>query len=227
LIPAKVIRLGEKGSPPLLTAIADPPPELYYLGRLPDPDRPAVAIVGTRRPTPAALAQAYNLGRGFARAGVAVVSGLALGIDAMAHRGCVDAGGVTVAVLGSGIDNIVPVANRKLARRILELGGAVISEFPAGARIYKSNFPRRNRIISGFARGTIIVEAPEKSGALHTARFALEQGRDLWAGKAGVDSAKGEGLRKLVEDGCGVVGAASEILKEWKIQTEVRDYGGN
>jgi DNA processing protein len=222
MVQLKYVSPGGRGYPPLLAAIFDPPEKLWYLGVLPDPEKPAVAVVGTRRPSPAGRAQAYALGKGFAKAGITVVSGLALGIDAMAHRGCLDGGGVTVAVLGSGLDTIYPVSNRELARRILLSGGALLSEYPPGTKPHKWNFPRRNRIISGMCRGTVIVEAPEKSGALHTASFALEQGRDLWAGKAGVLSAKGAGTKKLSEDGCGVISAAAEILSEWGIT-----YGKN
>jgi DNA processing protein len=211
------VRYGQAGYPPLLGEIYDPPFLLYYLGCLPDPEKPSAALVGTRRPSPGASAQAYALGRGLAKAGITVVSGLALGIDAMAHRGCLDGGGVTVAVLGSGLDELYPASNKALAKRILESGGAVVSEYPPGTKPYRWNFPERNRIISGFARGTVIVEAPERSGALHTARFALDQGRDLWAGKAGLRSPQGAGTRKLVEEGCGKVNSAADILAEWNI----------
>jgi DNA processing protein len=217
------VRCGETGYPPLLGEIYDPPFLLYYMGRLPDPEKPAAALVGTRKPSPGASAQAYALGRGLAKAGIAVVSGLALGIDAMAHRGCLDGGGVTVAVLGSGLDELYPLSNKNLARRIVESGGTLVSEYPPGTKPYRWNFPARNRIISGLARGTVIVEAPERSGALHTARFALEQGRDLWAGKAGLDSPRGEGTRKLVEEGCGKVNSAADILAEWNICTEYKN----
>jgi DNA processing protein len=204
--------------PPLLREIYDPPFILYYLGRLPDPEKPAAAVVGTRKPSPAASAQAYAIGRALGKAGVTVVSGLALGIDAMAHRGCIAGGGATAAVLGSGLDQLYPVSNRPLAKRLLETGGVLFSEYPPGTKPYKWNFPARNRLISGLARGTVIVEAPARSGALHTARFALEQGRDLWAGKAGVDSRSGEGTRKLAEEGCKTVSSAAEILEEWGIE---------
>lgn len=204
--------------PPLLREIYDPPSILYYLGHLTNPEKPAAAVVGTRKPSPEALAQAYSLGKGLGKAGIIVVSGLALGIDAMAHRGCLDGGGLTIAVLGSGLDEVYPASNRALARRILEQGGALVSEYPPGTKPYKWNFPQRNRIISGLARGTVIVEAPEKSGALHTARFALDQGRDLWAGRAGVFSRLGEGTKRLAIDGCGVISSAADILAEWGIE---------
>ena len=202
--------------PPLLREIYNPPFLLYCLGRLPDPEKPAAALVGTRKPSPAAAAQAYTLGKGLGNAGIAVVSGLALGIDAMAHRGCIDGGGVTVAVLGSGLDEVYPASNRPLARRILEKGGALVSEYPPGTKPRRWNFPARNRIIAGLARGTVVVEAPARSGALYTARFALEQGRDLWAGKAGFVSPNGEGTRSLVNEGCKIVSSADDIFAEWE-----------
>ncbi|MDR2134133.1 MAG: DNA-processing protein DprA [Treponema sp.] len=221
--------------PPMLREIYDPPPALFFRGRLPDPEKPLVAVVGTRRPSSAAAAQAYDICRELGRRGIAVVSGLALGIDAMAHRGNLEGGGPTVAVLGSGADEIYPSSNRLLARRILESGGAILSEYPPGTGPRKWNFPARNRIISALARGTLIVEAPERSGALITARFALEQGRDLWvasSGAAGVtadgrgESAAGfaiarrAGTIKLAEDGAGIVGSAADILGEWNLATD-------
>jgi DNA processing protein len=219
--------------PPMLREIYDPPPVLFFRGRLPDPERPLVAVVGTRRPSAAAAAQAYDICRELGRRGLAVVSGLALGIDAMAHRGNLEGGGATVAVLGSGADEIYPSSNRPLAGRILESGGAILSEYPPGTGPRKWNFPARNRIISALARGTLIVEAPERSGALITARFALEQGRDLWvssSGAAGMTAegrgepaagfaiARRAGTIKLAEDGAGIIGSAADILGEWNLE---------
>jgi DNA processing protein len=146
-----------------------------------------------------------------------VVSGLALGIDAMAHRGNVEGGAPTVAVLGCGPDMVYPHSNRPLARRILETGGIVLSEYPPGTRPYKGNFPARNRIISGLARGVVSVEAPEKSGALITARFAADQNRDLWVDKAGLP--RGAGTARLAEEGAKVISSARDILAEWKVIT--------
>jgi DNA processing protein len=157
------------------------------------------------------------LGREFGERGIAVISGLALGIDSLAQRGCLDAGGYTLAVLGSGPDQIYPASNRDLARRILQSGGALLSEYKPGTKPFKWNFPARNRIISGLARGTIVVEAPARSGALHTAQFALEQGRDLWVASSGVASPVGEGTRRLAEEGSVVVSCAGDILAEWGI----------
>jgi DNA processing protein len=222
------VSYAEGEYPPLLRELYDPPPVLFYRGRLPNPGWPLVAVVGTRKPTGPAAAQAYDIAREFGEAGIAVVSGLALGIDAMAHRGNLDGGGATVAVLGSGLDQVYPGSNRPLARRVLESGGALLSEYPPGTEPRKWYFPARNRIIAGLARGTLIVEAPAVSGALITAQFALDQGRDLWVAAAGtaalpgIGSAFGEGTRKLAGDGARVVSSARTILDEWGI---ARDAG--
>jgi DNA processing protein len=201
--------------PPQLREIFDPPAVLFFRGALPDFEKPLAAVVGTRHPTPAAAAQAYDISRELGAAGLSVVSGLALGIDAMAHRGNLKGGAPTVAVLGSGPDEVYPAANRMLARRILEKGGAVLSEYPPGTGPSKWTFPARNRIISGLARGTVIAEAPAKSGALITARYALEQGRDLWVASTGAASPRGAGTAKLAEEGAGLIESAAGILSEW------------
>jgi len=213
--------------PPLLREIYDPPPLLYFRGSLPNPESPLVAVVGTRKPGPAASAQAYDIAKDLGRAGLSVVSGLALGIDSMAHRGNIDGGSPTIAVLGSGADMVYPSSNRVLARRILETGGALLSEYPPGSAPRKWSFPARNRIISGLSRGVLVAEAPQKSGALITARFALEQGRELWVASSGVGNGSNpslagdrRGAEKLVEDGAPVIRSASDILKEWNC-----DYG--
>ncbi|MDR2798346.1 MAG: DNA-processing protein DprA [Treponema sp.] len=203
--------------PPLLREIYDPPAILFYRGQLPNPELPIVGIVGTRRPSAAALTQAYDMAKALAHAGIPVIAGLALGIDGMAHRGNSDGGAPTIAVLGSGLDEVYPAGNRLLARRIVEQGGVLLSEYPPGTTPRKWHFPARNRIISALARGTVIVEAPESSGALITARFALEQGRDLWVASAGLVSPQGAGTRKLAAEGAQVISSAAAILKEWGI----------
>jgi DNA processing protein len=203
--------------PPLLREIHDPPLNIYYRGILPDPEKTSVALVGTRKPSAAASAQAFALGRGFARAGITVISGLAFGIDALAHRGALEAGGCTVAVLGSSVDEVYPALNRDLARRLLKAGGALVSEYCFGTKPRKHFFPQRNRIISGLARATVIVEAPERSGALITGKFALEQGRDLFVASSGVDSAIGQGTRALAKEGCPVISCAEDVLAGWNI----------
>jgi DNA processing protein len=200
--------------PPLLREIYDPPVLLFYRGILPDGEKPMAAMVGTRKPHAAALRAAYDIGRDLGRQGIPVVSGLALGIDAMAHRGNLEGDGKTCAVLGSGADEIYPSSNRPLARRILESGGVILSEYPPGTGPQKWRFPARNRLISALARGTLIVEAPATSGALITARFALEHGRDLWVASAGTAS---EGIARLADEGAKIIHSASDILQEWGI----------
>ena len=214
-----IVSYREGNYPPLLREIYDPPALLFYRGALPDPEKPLVAVVGTRKPSSLAAKEAFRLGRELGEAGIPVVSGLALGIDSMAHRGNIQAGSPTAAVLGSGPDMIYPVSNRFLARHILETGGVIFSEYPPETEPYRWNFPERNRIISALSRGVVVVEAPEKSGALITARFALEQDRDLWVHAAGISSAKGKGAGtlRLAEDGAKVIESAAEILAEWKL----------
>jgi DNA processing protein len=209
--------------PPLLRELPDPPVVLFYRGVLPDPETPMAAVVGTRRPTGPGAAQAYDMARDLARGGIPVVSGLALGIDAMAHRGNLEGGAPTAAVLGSGPDEVYPSANRMLARRIIEKGGVMVSEYPPGTAPRKWHFPARNRIIAGLARGTVLIEAPRSSGALITAQFALDQGRDLWIASAGIDSPRGEGTRRLAEEGGRVICDAGIILDEWGIPRGKQD----
>jgi DNA processing protein len=204
--------------PPLLRELHDPPALIFYRGILPDPEKPVAALVGTRRPSSAAVMQAFDLGRDLARAGIPVVSGLALGIDAFSHRGNLEGGAPTVAVLGSGLDQVYPASNRDLARRILEQGGALLSEYPPGTRPARWNFPARNRIIACLARAVIIVEAPEKSGALITANFALELGRDLFVASSGMASPLGAGNRALAEDGAGVISDIGNMIRDWGLE---------
>ena len=203
--------------PPLLREIADPPVLLFFRGQLPDPEKPVLAVVGTRNASGPAAAQAYDISRTAGFAEIPVVSGLALGIDAMAHRGNLEGNAPTIAVLGSGLDGVYPSSNRLLAGRIVENGGVLFSEYAPGTLPQKWHFPARNRIISGLARGTLIVEAPESSGALITAQFALDQGRDLWVASSGIYSPIGEGTRKLAEQGAKVISDVNTILEEWSM----------
>jgi len=217
----RIVSWREKNYPPLCREIYDPPALLFYRGVLPDPVKPAAAVVGTRKPSSQGAKRAFDIGWELGKAGIPVVSGLALGVDSMAHRGNVEAGSPTAAVLGSSPDMVYPASNRLLAKRILETGGVILSEYPPGTGPRKWNFPERNRIISGLARGTIIVEAPERSGALITARFALEQGRDLWVDKAGISSTLGErnaGTVRLAKDGALILSSVKDILVEWRLE---------
>jgi DNA processing protein len=218
--------------PPLLREIGDPPAVLFFRGALPNPEKPLIAIVGTRRPSPDAAAQAYDIARGLGRRGISVVSGLALGIDAMAGRGNLEGGVPAFAVLGSGVDEIYPATNRRLAWRILESGGALLSEYPPGTGPRKWTFPARNRIISGMARSVLIVEAPARSGALNTARHALDQDRDLWVASVGAREPHQaalydrSGTAKLALDGARIIASAADALREWNLETGVADNPG-
>ena len=206
----------QSGYPPQLAEIWDPPYLLYCRGELPDWSRPSVAVVGTRLATGAGADSAFELGLDFGRRNIRVVSGLALGIDSAAHAGNTAAGEGSVAVLGSGVDRIYPASNRQLARRMLDAGGMIVSEYPPGADVRRFNFPQRNRIISGLSRAVVVVEAPGKSGALITADFALEQGRDLFIHSAAL---RVPGSRKRIErmlfDGAPLVSRAEEVLAGW------------
>ncbi|MCL2208657.1 MAG: DNA-processing protein DprA [Treponema sp.] len=206
--------------PPLLREIYDPPPVIYYIGHLPNPEKSLLGMVGTRKPSPQAASHAYKLSFGAGRSGVSVISGLAIGIDTMSHRGNLIGCAPGYAVLGSGIDQIYPSSNRLLAKRILDSGGAVISEYSPGVLPGKWTFPARNRIISAMSRSVLIVEAPEKSGALITASFALEQGRDLWVASSGIQQSvyyDRSGTIKLADDGAEIINLAQDIFEKWNI----------
>ncbi len=199
--------------PGLLRHLPDPPILLWYLGRLEALGRPAVALVGSRRASSEGLAMATRLGRDLARAGLVVVSGLARGIDAAAHRGALQAGGVTVAVLGSGLDWIYPREHGDLARQAA-CEGCVLSEFPPGTPPLGRHFPLRNRVISGLSRAVVVVEAAERSGSLITARLALEQGRDVLAVPGSAVSGCYRGCHALIKDGARLVETADDVLDE-------------
>lgn len=207
------IRLGDPGYPRLLAQIPNPPPVLFVRG---DPlvcDRQAVAIVGARAATRDGLALAAELAAGLARAGVVVVSGLARGIDSAAHEGALDAGGLTVAVVGTGVDRVYPPEHAALAARILR-DGAVVGELPPGTPPRVAHFPLRNRIISGLSRAVVVVEAAERSGALITAREAADQGRDVMASPGRVAGGRNKGAHGLLRDGAKLVESAVDILQE-------------
>jgi DNA processing protein len=204
----------EPGYPPYLRELFDPPPVLYVRGRLQADEGPtSVAIVGSRAASPAGLALARCMARDLAAAGATVVSGLARGIDTAAHRGALDAAGRTVAVLGSGLDRLYPPENEALAAAIAEKG-AVVSEFPLGTIPYPANFPRRNRVIAGWSRAVVVVEAAQRSGALVTARAALEEGRDVFAVPGHPSHRASAGCNQLIRDGAGLVRDAADVAQE-------------
>ncbi len=208
---ADVLVLDDGTYPSLLREIADPPVTLYVRGRWEAClDAPCVAMVGSRRCSTYGQNVASMLARDLSSRGVTVVSGLARGIDAAAHRGALEAGGRTVAVLGTGIDEIYPRDNRKLAAEILEKGGALVSQFPLGTPPVPENFPYRNRIISGLSLGTIIIEAAENSGSLITARLAMEQNREVFAVPGNVTSRNSFGTNYLIK------GAGAKLVQQWQ-----------
>jgi DNA processing protein len=201
--------------PQWLRSTHTPPLVLWVKGRLVlEEGSRSVAVVGSRAASPLGLALARRLAEGLAAAGVVVVSGLARGIDAAAHCGALQGHGRTVAILGSGLDRLYPPENEALSRRIEEASGAVVSEFPLGTRPWKSHFPRRNRVIAGWARAVVVVEAGARSGALSTARSALEEGRDVMAVPGHPSDPQAEGTNALLRDGAAVVRGAQDVLDE-------------
>jgi DNA processing protein len=210
---------GDVAYPELLAAIHDPPKVLFVRGGadLDVLNRPAVAVVGARACSPYGAQVARMLGRELAGAGVVVVSGLARGVDGEAHRGALDTGGMTVAVLGCGIDRDYPAAHAALARRICE-HGLIVSEYAPGVEPSPWRFPARNRIISGLAAATVIVEAREKSGALITVDFALEQGRDVFAVPGEITAALSAGTNRLLRQGAAPLTSAADVLEVLAIE---------
>jgi DNA processing protein len=218
-----VIReLTRRRLPPLLRAIHDPPARLYIRGDA-DVDvlsRPAVAVVGARACSPYGAQVARMLGRELAASGLVVISGLARGVDGEAHRGALDGSGVTVAVMGCGADRDYPAAHAELARRIVETGGLVVSEYEPGVEPAPWRFPARNRIIAGLCAATIVVEARERSGALITADFALEEGRDVLAVPGEISSALSAGTNALLKLGAAPVTSANDVLELFGLTRE-------
>lgn len=209
-----------------LRNIHDPPPVIYVKGELLPEDDWAVAVVGTRHASVYGKEAARHLAISLAHSGVTVVSGLAAGIDAVAHQAALDAGGRSLAVLGSGVDVVYPPQNQRLAEQLVQQG-ALVSEYPLGTKPDRSNFPPRNRIISGLALGTVVVEAGARSGALITAEFAAEQGREVFAVPGSIFQRSCEGTNRLIQDGAKPVLAVGDVLEELSLsqvtqQAEVR-----
>jgi DNA processing protein len=216
-----VATLGDTAYPAALLDIEDPPLMLYLLGS--EIHRNAceravnVAIVGSRNPTPQGEANAREFARAFAQAGLCVVSGLALGIDGAAHDGALLGGGTTIAVVGTGLDRVYPKKHLELAHRIAQ-NGLLMSEFPLGTPPLTANFPKRNRIISGLSRGTLVVEAALKSGSLITARMAVEQGKEVFAIPGSIHSPQSRGCHALIKQGAKLVELAQDVLEELQLQ---------
>ncbi len=208
-----LIPINDKRYPALLKQITDPPLLLYCRGALPG-EEPTVAIVGTRKPTDYGIAAAQYFAKGLASKGVTVVSGLAYGIDSVAHRATLEVGGTTVAVLPGGLDTVFPRQHHELAQEIITSGGALISEYPPGVTAYKGNFGVRNRIIAGLSLGTLVVEGAERSGTMLTARSTLEYNRELLAVPHPIFSEMGVGPNQLIALGAKLVTRPDDVLSE-------------
>ena len=226
----RIITLEDKDYPENLKNIPDPPLVLYIKGELKEEDKFAIAIVGSRRASFYGLSIAEKFAFELAERGFTVISGMARGIDTYAHRGALKAEGRTIAIMGSGFEYIYPRENERLAKEIFQ-AGAVISEFPIQTLPLKQNFPRRNRVISGLSLGVLVVEAAKNSGALITADFALEQGREVFALPGKIDSSTSFGTNELIKQGAKLVSCADDILEEFivsvrrtqKEETEIKN----
>ncbi|MGC9599060.1 MAG: DNA-processing protein DprA [Minisyncoccia bacterium] len=203
--------------PPPLREIDDHPFGIYLRGALPPQDAALFAIVGTRRATPEGKNIARRFARELAQCGFGIVSGLAFGIDAAAHEGCLDARGATIAVLAGGLHAVYPREHARLAEKILQSGGALVSEYPLGAPPYADRFLARNRIVSGLSRGVVIVEAPQGSGSLATARFALEQNRDVFVVPGSTVHPNFAGSHALIRQGATLTTSPEEIMESYGI----------
>jgi DNA processing protein len=219
--PRRVITLGDPLYPANLLETADPPMLLYAQGRVELLQASGIAIVGSRNPTPQGLDNALDFATSLSQAGINVVSGLALGIDGAAHRGALLGPGSTIAVVGTGLDRVYPKRHLDLARRITA-EGLLLSEYSLGTPSLAQNFPRRNRIIAGLTRATLVVEAAMQSGSLITARLASEAGRDVFAIPGSIHSPQARGCHWLIKQGAKLVDSAQDILEEMKMPTGAR-----
>ncbi|GHC14298.1 DNA processing protein DprA [Kushneria pakistanensis] len=200
--------------PAMLDELPDPPPVLWGWGALEALSLPALAVVGTRRPTREGQDNAWRLARDMAGAGYGVVSGLALGVDGCAHHGALEAGGATVAVLGCGVDVLYPRTHARLRQQLLDRGGLLLSEHPPGTRAHPQHFPRRNRIITGLSLGVLVVEAAMASGSLVSARLAMEQNREVFALPGSLHNPQARGCLWLIREGARLVTCLEDILQE-------------
>jgi len=212
------ITIQDKEYPKLLKEIYDPPQELFFLGEIKAEENLPLAIVGTRKVSNYGKQVTTELSRGLARAGFTIISGLALGVDGLAHQSALDVGARTVAVLGCGLDNIYPPVHKKLAEQIVKSGGAIISEYPPGTMPLKHHFPARNRIISGLSLGTLVVEAPETSGALITAKCALEQNREVLAVPGNIFNQNSFGTNQLIKLGAKAITKIEDVFEVFNLE---------
>lgn len=200
--------------PDILRHIPSPPKELFWAGAHPNSllNRPRVAVVGSRKVTSYGRQVTQQISQELARVGAVIISGLALGVDAVAHQAAIDAGGLTIAVLPTSLDSIYPASHLNLARQIIASGGCLISEYRSGAPVYKTNFTARNRIVSGLADVLLITEAAKNSGTMHTAGFALEQGRTVMAVPGNILVTSSEGCNNLIKNGAAPVTGAGDVF---------------
>jgi DNA processing protein len=215
----EVLTLECPGYPPLLKAIYDPPPILYFKGKNLDEFPVPLAVVGTRLPTNYGKIVTEALCKRLASMGICIVSGLARGVDTLAHKSALEVGGETIAVFGCGLSHIYPPENRRLRDNIVDQG-TIVSEFPVTKRPDRNNFPARNRVISGLSFGTLVIEAGEKSGALITAEFALEQGREIFAVPGNINSTNSKGTNRLIKTGAILVESPESIVQELSAQVQ-------
>lgn len=212
-----IIVYGDDDYPRLLSQIADPPPVLYLRGNVDYLNSLSIAVVGSRKPSIAGFENAFKFAFELAKKNITIVSGLAMGVDAEAHKGALAANGITIAIMGTGIDNIYPRNHGELAKKICE-NGLLVSEFPLKTFPIAGHFPRRNRIISGLTLATLVVEATEKSGSLITARFALEQNRDVLAIPGSIYNQQAKGCHYLLRQGAKLVTSYVDVLDELNIE---------
>lgn len=222
------IRLVKRGSaefPEKLFHIVPAPKQLYVLGNLePLSQKTVLSVVGSRAVTPYGRQVTTQLVGDIAKHGIAIVSGLALGIDGLAHQAALDVGGYTVAVLACGLDRFYPSAHHNLAKQILASGGALISEYPEGTEPFQINFIQRNRIVSGLSDGVLIIEASERSGTLHTANFALEQGKTVMAVPGNITSSTSKGTNNLIKTGAAPITSSNDILNALQINQQTTAF---
>jgi DNA processing protein len=222
---AQAVSLTEKEYPSKLRNITNPPPYIYYKGNIGIFEQPTLAVVGSRRPSDYGLRLTSRIVTELAAAGVVIVSGLAYGIDGTAHQAALEAGGITAAVFGCGLDTVYPPGHRTLAQRIIE-SGCLISEFPKGTKPERFNFPVRNRIVAGLSDGVLVVEAGQRSGALVTASLALDQGRDVMAIPGSIENELSVGPNSLIKQGALTVTSADDIFANfgWHRATATREH---
>lgn len=221
----KTITIKDDNYPRALKEIYNPPPLLYLRGSIDALNNICLAVVGTRKFSAYGRQATEEIVYQLAERGLTIISGLALGIDALAHLACLNANGKTVAILGSGADqpSVYPSSNRYLIDKIISSQGAVISEYPVGTAPTKYTFPMRNRIISGLAKGVLVIEAPESSGALITAKYALDQNRDVFAIPGSIYSHNSKGVNNLIKQGAKLITGADDILQEFNIQVILQE----